>query len=181
MAQIVAPRNQAAAAAIQVRRGRKAVAYRILFALGIGLSLTIALALSDISHATLVLPGCKWIAIGRVTGVVGTYLVLVMVVLVARLAPLERAIGQDRLVRWHRWLAPWPLSLITVHVVAITIGYAAAAKSGAWRELWLLVTGVPNILAAVAGFTLVVLAAVTSWRVARRRLKYETWWAVDLY
>jgi predicted ferric reductase len=181
MAPIAAPRNQAAPAAIQVRRGRNAVANRILVALGIGLRLTLALALSDISRATLVLPGGKWTAIGRVTGLVGTYLVLAMVVLVARFPPLERAIGQDRLVRWHRWLAPWPLSLITVHVVAITIGYAAAAKAGAWRELWLLVTGVPNMLAAAAGFTLVVLAAVTSWRVARRRLKYETWWAVHLY
>jgi ferredoxin-NADP reductase/DMSO/TMAO reductase YedYZ heme-binding membrane subunit len=176
-----APRHQSAHATTRVRRGRRVIADRILLALGIGFGLSLALALSDVTTASLALPGGKWTAIGRVTGLVGTYLMLVMVVLVSRFAPLERAIGQDRLVRWHRRLAPWPLSLIAVHVVTIVLGYAAAAKTGVWRELWLLVSGVPNMLAAVAGFALLLLAAATSWRVARRRLEYETWWAVHLY
>jgi predicted ferric reductase len=177
----VAPRSQSAHAATRVRRERKDVADRILLLLGAGLGLSFALALSDVGHATLALPGGLLNAVGRVSALVGTYLLLVMVVLVSRLAPLERAIGQERLVRWHRRLAPWPLSLIVVHVVATTLGYAEAARTGAWHELWLLVTGLPNMLAALAGFALVLLAAVTSWRVARRHLEYETWWAVHLY
>ena len=156
------------------------VAYRILAAVGLGFALTAVMAASDVGR-TLAQPAGTFLAVGRVCGLLGAYLMLVMVLLVSRFAPLERAIGQDRLVRWHRWLAPWPLSLITVHVVAITLGYAQMAKSGAWRELWLLVSGVPNMLAAAAGFTLVIVAAVTSWRVTRRRLEYETWWAVHLY
>jgi ferredoxin-NADP reductase len=36
-------------------------------------------------------------------------------------------------------------------------------------------------LAAVVGFGLLVMAAVTSIRIARRHLKYETWWIVHLY
>jgi len=178
---VAAPRSQSAHAAIRVRRDRKVVADRVLLVLGVGLGLSIALALSEVSQATLALPGGKLDAIGRVSALIGTYLLLVMVVLVSRFAPLERAIGQDRLVRWHRRLAPWPLSLIVVHVVTITLGYAQATRTGAWRELWLLATGVPNMLAALAGFGLLVLAAVTSWRVARRHLAYETWWAVHLY
>lgn len=43
------------------------------------------------------------------------------VVLVARLPALERAVGQDRLVRWHRRLAPWPLFLIAAHGVLIAV------------------------------------------------------------
>ena len=43
---------------------------------------------------------------------------VVVVVLVARCGPLERAVGQDRLVRWHRQLGPWPLYLLTAHVRA---------------------------------------------------------------
>lgn len=181
MSTIGAPGGQAVQSTIHLKRGRKAVADRILLVLGIGFGITVAMALSEVGRATLALPGGKFTAVGRVSGLAGTYLLLVMVVLVSRFAPLERAIGQDRLVRWHRRLAPWPLSLIVIHVVAITLGYAEAAKAGALRELWLLVSGVPNMLAAAVAFALFVLAAVTSWRVARRRLDYETWWSVHLY
>jgi len=177
----VAPGRQASSPTVSVQRGRKTIADRILLVMGVGFGITLAMALSEVGRATLALPGGKLTAIGRVTGLLGAYLILVMVVLVSRFAPLERAVGQDRLVRWHRRLAPWPLSLIVVHVVAITLGYAAAAKTGALRELWLLVTGLPNMLAATAGFALLVVAAVTSWRVARRHLDYETWWSVHLY
>ena len=33
----------------------------------------------------------------------------------------------------------------------------------------------------MAGFALLVMAAVTSVRIARRRMRYETWWLVHLY
>jgi len=174
------PRHLAARSAIRIRRGRKVTADRILFVVGAGLGITLALALSDVGR-TLAMPGGRFLAVGRVSGLLGAYLMLVMVLLASRFAPLERAIGQDRLVRWHRLLAPWPLSLITVHVVTITLGYAQSAKTGALRELWVFVSGVPNMLAAAAGFALLLLVAATSWRVARRRLEYETWWAVHLY
>ena len=37
------------------------------------------------------------------------------------------------------------------------------------------------MLAAMAGFGLLVLAGFTSYRIVRRRLRYETWWVVHLY
>jgi ferredoxin-NADP reductase len=39
----------------------------------------------------------------------------------------------------------------------------------------------PDMLAAAVGFALLVMAAFTSVKAARRRLKYETWWVVHLY
>jgi ferredoxin-NADP reductase/DMSO/TMAO reductase YedYZ heme-binding membrane subunit len=103
------------------------------------------------------------------------------VVLVARLPALERVIGQDRLVRWHRRLGPWPISLIAAHGVLITIGYAQAARTGLLHELWVLLDSYPDVLAAAAAFGLLVLAGVTSWRVVRRSVRYETWWVIHLY
>lgn len=81
----------------------------------------------------------------------GRYLMLIMVVLVARLPWLERAVGQDQLVRWHRQVAPWAIGLITAHVVLIVLGYARAASTGAWHELWVLLTSYRDILAARSG------------------------------
>jgi ferredoxin-NADP reductase len=37
------------------------------------------------------------------------------------------------------------------------------------------------VLAATAGFALLMAAGVTSYRIARRRMSHETWWAVHLY
>jgi len=148
---------------------------------GLGLGGTLALVITGESRGALSAPGGWLIAGGRLTGFTGAYLMLVMVVLIARLPWLERAVGQDRLVRWHRRIGPWPLGLITAHVVLITLGYAQLAKVGALRQLWVFLTSYPDILAAAVGFGLLVMAGVTSIRIARRRLKYETWWIVHLY
>lgn len=86
-----------------------------------GLAVTVGLAVSSESAGSLSVPGGPATALGRLTGLVGTYLMLIAVVLVARLPALERAVGQDRLVRWHRRLAPWPLFLIAAHGVLIAV------------------------------------------------------------
>jgi predicted ferric reductase len=106
---------------------------------------------------------------------------LIMVVLVARLPWLERAVGQDQLVRWHRQVAPWAIGLITAHVVLIVLGYARAASTGAWHELWVLLTSYRDILAAAVGFGLLIMAAIASCRHVRRRIRYETCWVIHLY
>src|SRR4051812_33661996 len=148
---------------------------------GIGFAVTLGLALSTESGGTLSAPGGPATALGRLSGLVGTYLMLIAVVLVARLPPLERAIGQDRLVRRHRRLAPWPLFLIACHGALITIGYAQAAQTGALHQLGVLLTSYPGVLAATAGFGLLAMAGITSYRRARARMRHETWWAVHLY
>jgi len=148
---------------------------------GLGFGVTVGTALSGESRGSLAAPGGLLTAEGRLAGFTGAYLMLIMVVLVARLPWLEVAAGQDQLIRWHRRVAPWAFGLITAHVVLITLGYAQAAQVGVLRQLWVFLTSYPDLLAAIAGFGLLVLAAGTSIRFARRRLRYETWWVVHLY
>jgi ferredoxin-NADP reductase len=106
---------------------------------------------------------------------------VVVVLLVARVPPLERAIGQDRLVAWHRKLGPWPLYLLLAHAVLITVGYARQARTGVLHQLGQLLWTYPGILAATVGAILLFAAGITSYRLARRRMAYETWWSVHLY
>lgn len=148
---------------------------------GLGLGVTVALVVQSESPGTLSAPGGAFIAAGRLAGFVGAYLLLLMVLLVSRVPWLERTLGQGRLVRWHRWLAPWALLIVCAHVVTITLGYADSARVGPLHELWTLVSSYPWMLAAVAGFLVLVMAGVVSVRAVRRRVKYETWWAVHLY
>jgi predicted ferric reductase len=148
---------------------------------GLGLGVTLGTVILSESLGSLRAPGGVLTAAGRLGGLTGAYLMLVMVVLVARLPWLERAAGQDRLTGWHRRVAPWAFGLIIAHVVLITLGYAQAAKVGVLRQLWMFVTSYPDVLAAMAGFGLLVMAGVTSVRYVRRQLRYETWWVVHLY
>ena len=45
--------------------------------------------------------GALFIDIGEVLGLIGGYGVIILVALMSRLPPLEKAIGTDRLARWH--------------------------------------------------------------------------------
>jgi predicted ferric reductase len=148
---------------------------------GVGLGITIALGISSESAGSLQAPGGIATAIGRITGLLAAYAMVVVVLLVARIPPLERAIGQDRLVGWHRRLGPWPLYLLIGHGVFITIGYARAAHDGVLHQLGQLLWTYPGVLAATVGGVMLIAAGVTSYRLARRRLAYETWWSVHLY
>ncbi|MEZ5118113.1 MAG: ferredoxin reductase family protein [Candidatus Nanopelagicales bacterium] len=118
---------------------------------------------------------------GRLTGLVGTYGVLLVLLLAARIPWLEREVGQDRLIRWHRLLAPWSLALIAAHVVLITAGYALTDRVGFAPEAWTLVSSYPWVLPALAGFVLMLVAGFSSYRRVRRRMTYETWWVTHLY
>jgi predicted ferric reductase len=148
---------------------------------GLGLGITLALGVSAESAGSLGADGGVTTALGRLAGLAAAYAMVVVVVLVARLPALERAIGQDRLVGWHRRLGPWPLYLLCAHAVLITVGYARAAHDGVLHQLGRLLWTYPGILAATAGFVLLIAAGVSSYRLARRRMAYETWWSVHLY
>lgn len=148
---------------------------------GLGFGVTLGLVVTGETLGSLAAPGGWLIAGGRLAGFSGAYLILVMLVLIARLPWLERAVGQDRLLRWHGYIGRWTLVLITTHVVLITLGYAELAKVGALRQLWIFITSYPDLLAAIVGFCLLIMAGITSVRIARRHLKYETWWIVHLY
>jgi ferredoxin-NADP reductase/DMSO/TMAO reductase YedYZ heme-binding membrane subunit len=148
---------------------------------GTGLGLTIALGISAESSGSLASAGGWATAAGRMAGLVAAYAMVVVVLLVARIPPLERVVGQDRLVAWHRRLGPWPLYLLLAHAVLITVGYAQAAHDGLLHQVGQLVWTYPGILASAVASVLLIAAGVTSYRLARRRMAHETWWAVHLY
>lgn len=118
---------------------------------------------------------------GRFAGLVGTYGVLLLLLLVARLPPVERAVGQDRLLRWHRLLAPVALSLVAAHAVLVPLGYGLTDGSNLLGETWTMLRTYPWVLPALVGLVLMVVAAVTSYRRVRTRMAYETWWVIHLY
>ena len=118
---------------------------------------------------------------GRLTGVLASDLLLVQVLLMARVPVLEKAFGQDRLARVHRLVGFWSFSLMLAHIGLTTWGYAAGELSRTPAELWDLTVTYPGMLLAAAGTACLATVVATSVRLARRRLRYESWHLLHLY
>jgi predicted ferric reductase len=132
-------------------RPRPALARTGLVVAGAGLGAVTALAITDETLAELRAPGGAATFLGSLTGLVGMYLALLMVLLVSRIPAIERVLGQDGLLRWHRRLAPWPISLLIAHALFITVGYAQAARAGLGHQVAVLLTRYPDVLIATIG------------------------------
>ncbi|MBM2619569.1 ferric reductase-like transmembrane domain-containing protein [Actinoplanes sp. LDG1-06] len=120
-------------------------------------------------------------ATGRLLGLWASNLLLIQVLLMARIPLVERAFGQDRLARWHRWTGFSSFWLMVAHIVLITLGYAATARTNPLQQLWQMIWNFPGMLLAAAGFLALCMVVVTSIRAARRRLRYESWHLLHLY
>src|SRR3954469_9085676 len=152
--------------------------------LGAGMSLLIVTALwvSNGGLQQIVGGGADAVSgIGRLSGLWASDLLLLQVLLLARIPLVERAFGQDRLARWHRWTGFTSFWLMVAHIVLITLGYAGAEHADAFAELWTMIWTYPGMLLATAGSLALVMVVVTSLRAARRRLRYESWHLLHLY
>lgn len=153
------------------------VAFAVLAA---GFGASVGLSLTAETHGALAAPGGILMFLGNLTGMAGTYLALVMVLLVSRIPFVERVLGQDGLLRWHRKLSPWPISLIVLHAVLITFAYAEATKTGVLHQIGVFINSYAGMLAAVIGFGILVVIAVLSIHSVRKRMRRESWWALHL-
>jgi predicted ferric reductase len=120
-------------------------------------------------------------SLGRLTGLVAADLLLIQVFLMARVPVIERSYGQDELARRHRLVGFWSFNLLLAHAVLITVGYSMTAHAGLLSETWTLVSSYGGMLLAVAATAALTAVTVTSVRIARRRLRYESWHLLHLY
>jgi predicted ferric reductase len=117
---------------------------------------------------------------GRITGMVGGYLLLAQVLLMSRAGWLERWIGAHHLMTWHRELGGALLVLIVGHVVLTLFGYARAQRTPVTSETWTVLSTYEDMVSALLATVLLVGTAVVAMRVVRRRMRYELWYYLHL-
>ncbi|MBC7441541.1 MAG: ferric reductase-like transmembrane domain-containing protein [Ramlibacter sp.] len=160
------------------RRMRLADTLQVLCFASVALS--IALFLGDGGAARFSTPADALTSLGVLTGLVGTDLLLVMMLLAARLPAIDRAFGHDSAMALHQSLGKPALYLILAHVVLLITGYSLAGKVTVFAEAWSMITQMPDMLLALAGLGLLIVVVVTSLVIVRHRLPYEAWHIVHL-
>ena len=100
--------------------------------------------------------------LSRFFALIGSYLAIIGLLLIARIPWIEQALGHDRLVTWHRKSAPYALYFISLHVLLVVLGYAGSDQVRVGRTLWTMIRTYPWMLPATAGFILLLMAGVSS-------------------
>jgi predicted ferric reductase len=121
-------------------------------------------------------------SLARLTGLLGAYLALIQVCLLARIPWLDRLIGFERLTVVHRWNGHACIALVVAHTALSVWGYALLDDVSLWDEVeTMLGAGVyAGMITATVGTTLLVAVGVSSYAIVRRLASYEWWYAVHL-
>lgn len=158
-----------------------AIADRVTWLTGLGLGLTLTMQLTTLSAFDFMDPYAVITTISRLFALVGSYLAIIGLFLIARIPWVERSLGHDRLVVWHRKAMPYALFFITIHVLLVLLGSAGANQRVIALQMWDYITGYEWMLAATVGLILLVMAGVTSYKRVRKKITYEAWWIIHLY
>ena len=118
-----------------------------------------------------------WNRLGGLTGLLGAFLALVQVLLLARLPLLGRTIGFDRLTVWHRWNGYLVLVLVVAHTVLAVLGLRAMDRPRLRRVLDDARGGVyPGMVTATIGLPRCSSLVVSSIVIVAPASRYEHWY-----
>lgn len=119
-------------------------------------------------------------AIARLTALVGTDLLLIHMLLVARVPWIDKFYGHDKATVAHKKLGKPVLYLIAAHFIASLVEYSISNSESIIDTFFWFITDVQDMLLATIGFVLMVVVVITSLNFARRAMSYEAWFFVHL-
>jgi len=125
-------------------------------------------------------PGAELTEAGRITGLVAGYALLVQVLLMSRLGVLERRIGANDLLQWHRDIGGLLGAMVVAHVGLIVAGYARQAGVGIGSETWTVLSTFEDMVSAAVATGILLGIALLSVRVVRASVPYEVWYRIHL-
>jgi predicted ferric reductase len=145
-----------------------------------GLATSVSLWLFDTQPGAINDSATLLIAAGRITGLIGGYLLFIQLLMMSRVSWLEEWVGARDLLRWHRWLGTALLAFVLAHAVFIIFGYASQARTTAAAQTWTMLTTFQDMLSAFVATGLLVAVALLAIRGIRKRMPYELWHLLHL-
>jgi predicted ferric reductase len=145
-----------------------------------GLATAVSLWVFDTPAGTVHDTPTLMLATGRVTGLIGGYLLFVQLLMMSRVSWLEEWVGARDLLRWHRFLGTSLVVAVTAHIVCIVYGYALTGDTGVVAQGWTILTTFPQMLSAAGAAAILATISLISIRQLRTRLPYELWYLLHL-
>lgn len=120
------------------------------------------------------------LSIGRLLGLLATFFALTQFMLMGRIPWIERTFGLDRLASYHRFNGYAAIILIVLHPMFIINSYALSADKNVLAQYWEVIQTYPYAWLALIAEILFVTVVLSSIYIARKHLKFETWYFVHL-
>lgn len=161
---------------LSIQRKRDAVELLALAAIWTPILLFVA----EVGWAKLSDLGLIWSHINGLSALVATSLLIVHFALIARIPWIESVIGLDKLTVAHKKLGKPILYLLVVHFLAAGLSYASVDATNLLDALIYLNLNFVSVILATLALLLFAIVVISSIRIARKKLSYETWYLVHL-
>lgn len=119
------------------------------------------------------------LSLGRICALLAVFFILLQLILIGRVAWVERLFGLDHLSRVHHWNGHLSFVFLIAHPILITYAYTAG-KQTFFSQFGSMIFGSDDLLQAAIAVVLIIVIIGTSITIARRKLKYESWYYVHL-
>lgn len=121
-----------------------------------------------------------YIDLGRITGLLLAYFLLVQVILIGRVSPIERVVGHDRLARWHRLVGIWSAVFLLAHPICLAIGYSLKRGISLMNQLFNFAFMSDDLGGALVATVILLLIIILSSGKTIRKWSYEGWYVSHL-
>lgn len=122
----------------------------------------------------------SFVTIAGLLGLLATFFALTQFMLMGRIGWIERQFGLDRLASYHRINGYLAISLIVIHPLFITLSHVVDGEPNIIAAYLSIFSQHPYTIWALVAEILFIAVVVSSIYVARRHLKFETWYFVHL-
>lgn len=124
--------------------------------------------------------GNVWFALGRLSGLIAQFALLLQLLLISRAPFIERPFGFDKLNLLHRWVG-YTIGLLMIgHPLLLTYGAAKAKNISLLVQFTDYLQNRANVFNAYLGVVLLLMVIVSSYAIVRKKVRYETWYIPHL-
>lgn len=126
------------------------------------------------------LASAKFIALGRMAGLILELAILLQLILISRFVFLEKIFGHDSMNRLHRANGYLVGAFLIAHPALLSFGYAKANNIHPWTQFLNFLNAWEDVMRAFVGVVILIVVIAISVSMVRRKLKYEIWHAIHL-
>ena len=126
-------------------------------------------------------PAHMFLALGRLSGLLAAFFVLLQFLLMGRAIWLERTFGLDKLSRVHHLNGFFAFILILTHPFLIVLANSMITGNSVVRQFINTITATQQLVMAFIALIIYIATVSFSLYIVRKRLKYETWFFVHLF